>query len=361
MGKMRKINLFTFELEAGMITAEDVFTIIGQLLVPENTILDNTIINKFRLYNISSVAIWEEEPEVEPEYTEGTFSHKIKSSEEFKIFKGEYLESIKNFQNAINDIVAKNAPVDPQLLLKKTASLLNGSSSSLHIFDMLHNMREFDDSTFTHCINVALICHVFGKWLNFSNDDIDTLTLAGLLHDIGKLTTPERILTKPGRLTSDEYRIMKNHVTEGYNYLKPQELDPCIKEAALFHHERCDGSGYPLGLTGNQIPDFAKIVSIADVYDAMTAKRVYRGPLCPFTVIKYIESEGYAKYDPKYLMTFLENVVSTYIGTTVRLTNGQVGEVIMINKQAISKPVVHCGDEFIDLSGQNELEIEAIV
>lgn len=358
---MRKINLFTFELEPGMITAEDVFTIIGQMLVPENTILDNTIINKFKLYNISAVAIWEEEPAVEPNHSGSTYSQKIKSSEEFKVFKSEYTECIDNFEDTVNDIVTKNTPINPQFLLRKTTDLLKNSSSSLHIFDMLHNMREFDDSTFAHCINVSLICHVFGKWLNMSEYDINTLTLCGLLHDIGKLTTPEKILTKPGKLTSEEYRIMKNHVTEGYNYLKKQEIDPRIKEAALFHHERCDGTGYPMGLSGHQIPDFAKIVSIADVYDAMTAKRVYRGPLCPFTVIKHIESDGYAKYDPKYMMPFLEHVISSYINTTVELSNGMTGDVIMINKHSLSKPVVRCDKQFIDLSQHSELEIAAII
>ncbi|MGN0161922.1 MAG: HD-GYP domain-containing protein [Lachnospiraceae bacterium] len=361
---MVKIRLFTFELEAGMVTAEDVFAIHGQLLVPVNTLLDNESIHKIKIYNVPNVSVWEAEPEdANPtnNETEETFTQRIKASQEFQEFKASYIESVTEFHDEINDIVSKNAPINPADLLAKTAELLDPSATSLHVFDMLHNMREFDDSTYAHCLNVSLLCRILGKWLKLPEDDIDTLTLAGLLHDIGKLTTPEQILTKPGKLTTDEYRIMKAHVNEGYNYLKDQDLDPRIKEACLFHHERCDGTGYPFGLTGDKIPEFAKITSIADVYDAMTATRVYRGPLCPFIVIRHIENEGYLKYDPKILMTFLENVVSSYIHTTVLLTDGRIGEVIMINKTALSRPIVRIGNEFVDLSRNGDIDIEKIV
>lgn len=356
---MNKSILFTFELEPGMITAEDVYTASGQLLVPLNTLLDDSSIYKLKLYNVATVAVLDATEESVP--AASTYSERIKSSEEFRAFKTEYLENIKTFQNTVNDIVTKNAPLNPSALLEQTTGLLDSSATSIHIFDMLHNMREFDDATFVHCLNVALICHVFGKWLNMSDEDTEVLTLSGLLHDIGKLTTPEEILTKPDRLTSDEYQIMKDHVKNGYAYLKNQEIDPRIKEACLFHHERCDGSGYPYGLTGSKIPDFARIVAIADVYDAMTAKRVYRGPMCPFTVIKFIEDEGYNKYDPRFLLTFLENVVSSYIHTTVQLSNGKTGEVVFINRQDLSRPMVQCRDEFIDLSRNPDIKIEAVL
>lgn len=358
---MSKSILFSFELEPGMITAEDVYTVTGQLLVPENTLLDSSSIHKLKMYNVSTVAILDpviDEPILN---AHATYSQRIQSTEEFQEFKENYLEKIDDFHDTINDIVTKNAPLNPSDLLVHTAKLLDSSTTSIHIFDMLHNMREFDDSTFTHCLNVALICRVFGKWLNMPNEDLDILTLCGLLHDIGKLTTPEEILTKPGKLTNAEYQVMKNHVNNGYAYLKTQAIDPRIKEACLFHHERCDGSGYPFGLTGDKIPEFAQIVAIADVYDAMTARRVYRGPMCPFTVIKYIEDEGYNKYHPRFLLTFLENVVSSYIHTTVLLNNGLTGEVVLINRHALSRPMIQCGEEFIDLAKNPELKIEAII
>ena len=359
---MSKSVLFTFELEPGMITAADVYTPTGQLLVPDNTLLDNSTIQKLRMYNITNVSILDE-PAYSPDNNpvQMTYSERIKASEEFVQFKEDYLTSIDGYKNVINEVVRQNLPIDTSSLLNQTTSLIMPSSTGLHIFDMLHNMREFDDSTYTHCINVALISRVLAQWLHMSNEDIEVATLAGLLHDIGKLTVPEEILLKPGALTPDEYSVIKRHANDGYSYLKNQDIDPRIKEACLFHHERCDGSGYPFGLSGDKIPVFARIVAIADVYDAMTATRVYRGPLCPFSVVRFFEYEGYSKYDTHFIITFLENVVSSYINTTVRLNNGQVGEVILINKQALSRPMIKCGNEFIDLTKRPDLEIESII
>lgn len=226
---------------------------------------------------------------------------------------------------------------------------------------MLHNMRAYDDLTYAHCLNVALICNVFAGWLHFSQEDIELATLCGLFHDIGKLCIPDSIIKKPDRLTNEEYDVIKTHTIEGYKILQNQPVNDHIKNAALMHHERCDGSGYPFGLTGNRIDKFAKIVSIADVYDAMTAARVYRGPLCPFTVIDIFEKEGLQKYESEYILCFLKNVVLTYIGQRVRLTNGQEGDVVFINPQQFSRPMIKCGDTFVDLSKQKDIAIERLL
>lgn len=116
------------------------------------------------------------------------------------------------------------------------------------------------------------------------------------------------------------------------------------------HHERCDGSGYPLGLKTDKINRYAKLVAIADIYDAMTSARVYRGPLCPFKVIRIFEEEGFEKYDPRYVVTFLQNIADTYVQNEVLLSDGRKGQIILINKSMVSKPIVQCGGEVIDLS-----------
>jgi HD-GYP domain-containing protein (c-di-GMP phosphodiesterase class II) len=127
------------------------------------------------------------------------------------------------------------------------------------------------------------------------------------------------------------------------------------------HHERCDGSGYPLGLGEDRINKYAKIVAIADVYDAMTAARIYRGPLCPFKVISIFETEGLQKYDGKYILTFLEHIATTYMNNRVRLSNGKEGEVVFMNRNSLSKPMIKCGKTFIDLSKEPDIYIETFV
>ena len=198
-------------------------------------------------------------------------------------------------------------------------------------------------------------------WIISNGDDKKLITACGLFHDVGKLLIPDAILKKPGRLTKDEFDIIKTHPVKGYQLLQKNKLDPHIQYAALMHHEKCDGSGYPIGLKGNQIDWCAQIVTIADIYEAMTAKRVYRGPISPFKVINMFEEDGLKKYNPKYLLTFLEHVVNSYMNCKVRLSNGEEGDIVFINKVRLSKPMVKTKNNFIDLSKQTDINIDSIL
>ena len=128
------------------------------------------------------------------------------------------------------------------------------------------------------------------------------------------------------------------------------------------HHEKCDGSGYPVHLTADKIDRFAKLVTIADVYDAMTANRVYRNGMCPFKVVEIFEQEGLQKYDVIFIMTFLESVVNTYIDNRVRLNDGRIGTVKWINRQRLSKPMLQLENgTFLELAKNPEISIEQIL
>ena len=128
------------------------------------------------------------------------------------------------------------------------------------------------------------------------------------------------------------------------------------------HHEKCDGTGYPLKLPADKIDYYAKLVAIADVYDAMTSARVYRGALCPFKVIEIFEQEGLHKYDVVLIMTFLENVINTYIDNRVQLSDGRIGVVKWIDKNNLSKPMIQLSDQsFVELAKYRDLKIERIL
>jgi HD-GYP domain-containing protein (c-di-GMP phosphodiesterase class II) len=193
------------------------------------------------------------------------------------------------------------------------------------------------------------------------DEDINVLTQAGLLHDIGKLLIPNEIITKPDNLTSDEYTVVKTHPAQGYMILTDLNVSDHVKNAALMHHERCDGTGYPAHLKAPQIDFFAKCVSIADVYDAMTSARVYRGPLCPFIAIEMFEEEGLQKYDTGAIMTFLQNIVNTYLLNKVRLSDGREGDIIFINRDHLSRPTIKIGEEYLDLVQYPDLHIEELI
>lgn len=362
---MKRIS--TTQLTPGMVVAKDVYTMDDQLILPEGFSLTDRTITRLLYYSIPFVYIKEKvdvapSPSIETKVPETTHSTYIKNSPEFKKFSAEFKKDVSHFKSILNDVVEKNAPLDVDILLHDTLSLLDTARGNIHIFDMLHNLRQYDDLTYTHGLNVALICNVLASWLKFAPEEIELATQCGLLHDIGKLKIPEHIIKKPDRLTDQEYDIIKKHPIEGYKILKRCNVNHHIMNAALMHHERCDGKGYPIGLPAEKISKYAKIVSIADVYDAMTSARVYRGPLCPFKVIEVFESEGLQKYDTKFIMTFLENVVSSYITNRVQLSDGREGTVFFINKQALSRPILKTEDGYIDLSKEpSSVTITAIL
>ncbi len=358
-------SLFTSELKEGMITLSDSYSNTGRLIVPKDTIITNSII---KILSNNGVVFVDVDLNENPESPENDLlSHaideeKIKNKPEYKKFVHRYEKNVTEMEYQINDIVHKNAPIDVDFMLQNTESTLKALNDSPYgVFSMLSTMKSYDDSTFNHSLNVSLICNIFAGWLGLSEEDTKLITACGLLHDIGKLLIPDEIIKKPGKLTDEEFNIIKTHPTKGYNLLKKNNVDPHIQYAALMHHEKLDGSGYPLGLTGKQIDWCAQIVTIADIYEAMTATRVYRGALSPFMVIGMFEEDGLKKYNPKYLLTFLEHVVNSYLNCKVKLTNGEEGDIVFINKVRLSKPLVKTKNEFVDLSKKPDINIESIL
>lgn len=347
----------------GMIVASDVYTKDNHLVIARDTTLTDKIITRLEFYSIIELFIYinPSEPEHKALPDESTYFESIKKNEAFQRFHQAYKNTVNNFKTTLDHIVTEQKDIDTDQLLADMSKILYQSNSNIELFNMLHCIRQYDDTTYVHSLNVSLICNIIGKWLHFSPEDLEAITLSGLLHDLGKLMIPSNIITKPSKLTEEEFSTIKTHTIRGYNILKSKHIDPRIKHAALMHHERCDGSGYPYGFYSEQIDDFAKLVAIADVYDAMTCARVYRGPLCPFDVVTIFETEGFTKYDPKFIMTFLEGIVQTYIHNSVKLSNGVIGEIILINKMELSRPVIKAGEKFIDLSRQRELQIASLV
>lgn len=368
------------QLIPGMVAAEDVLSYSYQLIVPKGTVLTDKMITRLEFYSVPSVKIAEFPKEssrfssqnvrtntaqtdspVSKSSDGVAYSALIQSSPEFKKFQQDFDETIDEFKDNLSDIVQKGADVNTEALLTQASALIGDTSTNFDFFHMLHNMRQYDDLTFAHCMNVALISNILAGWLGMSEEDIKTATLCGLLHDIGKLAIPDHIIKKPAKLTREEYEIIKTHTIQGYQILKDQDISIHVKNSALMHHEKSDGSGYPFGLKGNKIDSFAKIVGIADVYEAMTAARVYRGPLCPFQVIDIFEKEGLQKYEAAYILKFLENVVMTYMNNRVRLSDGTEGDIVYINHAQLSRPMIKSGQKFIDLSILPDLYIEQII
>lgn len=345
-------------LTPGAVVAEDVLDHKGNVIVKKNTSLDKYLIQKLNIANIACVNI------KEPEDFLTTYFEKIKVSKTFKQFYEIYSREFFEFKKLMEDFLKTRTPIDSDKLFAIVEEITSPfRHSKITILDMLTVLETAEaDFLYTHSINVALICNYTAKWFRLDDEDAKALVLCGFFYDIGKFMIPQDILLKQGRLTDDEFKMIKNHTVIGYKLLQPFDIDERIKLCSLMHHERIDGTGYPQKLVDEQIDQFAKITAILDSYEAMTSYRSYRAPLCPFTVIEIFEKDGYGKYDTGYYMTFLERMVEEYIGKEVELSDGTVCVVVLINKQKYSRPMVKTQDgNYIDLATRKDLSIKALV
>lgn len=362
---MKTKRVLTANLKPGMISAEAAYTSNNHLVIQSNTVLTREIIDKLKFHAIKALKIQISEKQPGSASANGvgasTYFQRIQESAEFREFESEFTTCVDSFRDSLNDIVTKSSDGLVDNMLNDVKSLLKKTRNPLHLLDMMQCMRGYDDLTYTHSMNVALICNVIGSWLHMKDDDLNVLTVCGMLHDIGKLKIPNEIITKPDKLTDEEYNIVKNHPQYGYEILKPQNLDERVKLAAYQHHERYNGTGYPQKLSGQQIEYFSSIVAIADVYDAMTSNRCYRKGVCPFPVIEMMEREKHY-YAPNVLFLFMERTIEAYINAEVLLSNNEKGRVILLNKSFISRPLVlgESGTSY-DLSKNPDLQIEALI
>jgi HD-GYP domain-containing protein (c-di-GMP phosphodiesterase class II) len=231
--------------------------------------------------------------------------------------------------------------IDTAITKDTVSMMVEQCISSPEAFVSITRLKDFDNYTFTHSVNVSVLAIALGKRLGFSTQELNDLGFAGLMHDIGKMQIPEEILNKPGILTESEFDVMKQHSARGYQYLKTtRQLSDDILHAVRYHHEKSDGSGYPDGLHEAQIPKFAKIISIADVYDAITTARVYRKGMMPDEAIRRLFSWS-GKHFNESLVRFFISVMGIYpAGTLVMLDTNELAIIIGPNKTDPVRPKV---------------------
>lgn len=227
-----------------------------------------------------------------------------------------------------------------------------------NILTLLHSVQDKNPYMYSHPVNVAFISFVIGKWLNMDCLHLVNLVRAGLLHDIGKAKIRDSLLNKTEALTIEEMERMKSHPVIGYKILDNlNEFDSEVLQGILLHHERMDGSGYPLGLEGEKINLFSKIIAIADTFDAITATKAYSKRNSPLKAVEEIQANSFNHLDPYICQIFINNIIEYYNGRTIRLSNEQVGNIVYINPIEITKPLVRCENEFHDLSVERDVEV----
>lgn len=317
------------------ILARDIYDDQGRVLLREGTLLTEGRLKRIKDLHIFTVHITDEysdeiideiiKPEVRQKailIVKEKFYNLERSISGFNV---SYNESEKEYES----IAYMAKQLIEEILLKRDV-----------VIDLV-DIKSFDNYVFQHCINVAVISLVIGIKLNLHKFDLIDLCIGAMLHDIGKVFIPMEILNKKGKLTNEEFEIMKQHTIKGYGYLKESSsLSITSMLVALQHHEKVCGQGYPYGKSREEISKFAKIVAIADVYDALTSDRPYRQALSPNEALEYIMANGEIQFEYKYVQVFTKVVVPYYIGTLVKLSDGDIAVVRRINFDVPLRPQV---------------------
>ncbi|EJW18827.1 HD-GYP domain-containing protein [Paenibacillus alvei] len=226
--------------------------------------------------------------------------------------------------------------------------------------EMLQGNEE--DYLFHKSVAVALTSYLIGQWSGYPSKEGMQVALSGLLHDIGKAKVDNDVWYKKGLLTDSEKIEMRKHTQYGYELLRNvPAINDGVKLAALQHHERLDGSGYPLGVKGDRIHPYAKIVAIADIFHAMTQNRVYKRASSPYMALERLKEDSFGKLDPQLVRTFILKVAQMHQNAFVKLNDGRVGRIVFTEDSYLTRPWVSVDGGIIQLTLEKQIWIEEVL
>ena len=240
------------------------------------------------------------------------------------------MRTIKSLRNLMQ-VNVKKEEIQSELKIigKLIENIVNEISCNEDTMVNIIDLKVASEYTFYHCVNVCVLSIVLGVALNFKKKELYLLGTAALLHDIGKINIPNKILDKPGKLTYEEFEIIKQHSENGYKYVKENlNINQKVYMGIYQHHERYDGKGYPLNIKGEEISLFGRIIAITDVYDALISDRPYRKGVLPSDGMEYIMGFCGTMFDQQLVKTFCTKIAPYPIGTCVNLSNGLLGIVV---------------------------------
>lgn len=334
-----------YELKPGMVLAKAVFSADRRTVIEKGIVLTKQQISLLSSWDVSYVEILDM----------GGHPGKGLSYREFENIHAAMVTALaETFERA--RLFNTLSPAEMDELVEQSENIITDETGVLGYLSMIQNT---DDYIFKHSVNVGIIAGLIGKWIGYAGARLKGLILAGFLHDIGKTQISLQILNKPSKLNIEEWEIIKQHPGLGFELL--QSTNPpsdAVLSGVRQHHEKIDGSGYPLGLSGNEITMDARIIAIADIYDSMTSDRAYRSAETPFRAIEEIYSQMFDKLDPKLSNVFIAQAREAFIGTAVRLSDGSEAIVIAIDQTTLAKPILRkragC---YINLAQRSDLSI----
>jgi HD-GYP domain-containing protein (c-di-GMP phosphodiesterase class II) len=276
-------------------------------------------------------------------------------------YLGKSVQQVVDASKELFDSVKITHKIPLMEIRKEILPVVQQASGNSNVFQLFEAVKAKDNYTYQHNIGVGILSTLIGRWLNLEESDLSSLSLAAILFDVGKVKIPDEALNNPGKITDDEFQIIKKHTIFGYELLKETiGLNNRIALVALQHHERNDGNGYPFGLKQDKIDLFSKIVAVADIFHAMSSKRPYHDPSPFHEIVSQMRRGIFGKLDPLIVFVFLENINKRMVGKNVVLTDGRVGKVVYLNTHNMENPLIKIKDEFIDLSKLSDIHIKEI-
>ncbi len=339
------------ELVPGMILGEDILYE-DEILYPKNTVLNEVVIKGLARYSIEN-AIVKEEIDLA-----ATHNERVRFNDDFKLFAEKHSKNLFVYKRLMQNFINKKQQIPDSTLLAIYKDMASTYSYGSELLDFLYNLVPNEDElTYTHCLNSALLAGTFADWITMPKPQAEQLILSCFYYDIGKLNLPYEILWKAGKLTEEEFTLVKKHPVIGYALIKQTTLDERIKNAVIMHHERMDGTGYPYHMKGNHIDLYARYIAIIDTYIAMASPRSYREALTPLQILGYFE-RNMKDYDTELLLPLMKRIGDAQIGTTVQLSDDSVWEVVIIHPANKSRPILkNDNSEVMDLLEHPELQI----
>jgi HD-GYP domain-containing protein (c-di-GMP phosphodiesterase class II) len=357
---MRRVS--TNSLQQGMKVGHNIFNSRGETLISRGVVLNDGYIESLKRLGIPALYIIDDSlPDF---YVNDVIDEKSR------------VAAIKLVRNILNGNRSSKSRLD-NALIDESRSTIGGIIDQLienpGLMVNLIDIRSIDDYLFGHSVNVCVLSLITGISLGYDRKKLMTLGMGSLMHDMGKILIPAYILNKPGPLSDEEFNVIKQHSEYGYTILNDNESNIKVMSAiiALQHHERYNGEGYPKGLNGNSIHEFSQIVGIADVFDAMTADRVYRKAHPPFEAYEMLAGSGNYFFDYKLVLAFLSNIAAYPAGSLVRLSSNEIAIVVETPKGFPLYPKIKilydaCGGKLtepidLDLSLQKERTVVKVM
>lgn len=349
---MEKIFIKVDENVVNKTLAYDVYTDDGMLIVPSETLITEYIFTKLQEFKIHRVFVYKALAIHGKDY----YTHVNISEEQIN-----YIDNVNVAKTMIQDLAAGNS-----LDLNKAEYVSDNIYSKINdissLMECVNSIKIADQYTYSHSVNVSVYAMLIGKWMGLNQKQLQEIIMAGLLHDVGKSRVPIEILNKKGQLTYNEYEIMKKHTVYGYEILKNiDDISIDIKRAVIMHHEKENGTGYPFGINGRKKNLYAKIITIADIFDAITSERIYKSKQTPFMAFKELERVGFDALDPQIMMVMFSHMPNYYVGSKVKMENGEIGEVVYVPNQCVYAPIIRVNDDFLNFQYEKEMFIKEFV